>query len=273
MAAEQSPYEVPQKETVNVGGIPVNVYREMKSGSEDGSRPITAVFMLHGRLSHCDGPHTMPIVEACFKANHPLSDLIVITLVRRASVSPSARCTTEHATATQDHRNHDRGFWTPKRRCLGQDQEKDNVRHAELNLLSAGTARDVSFVIDFLPARIVQWGVVGFVGVPIIGGADFEKFMAYRIERTFGAGSTLEPPRYPVILRDFVNSHDPAKSNFQAMIRPIHSRARNPCVKRITSEFAGILKSTMGAGSIEVVVEGGTAAFVLKVLSAPSSKM
>ncbi|KAH7102882.1 hypothetical protein BKA62DRAFT_699064 [Auriculariales sp. MPI-PUGE-AT-0066] len=184
-------------------------------------------------------------------------------------------------------------------------KEKDNVRHAELNLLSAGTARDVSFVIDFLPAylfpsgerRIVQWGVVGVslgghsswillnsdprvsFGVPIIGGADFEKLMAYRIERTFGAGSTLEPPRYPVILRDFVNSHDPAKSNFQAN----DSGATDTLVPfSITSEFAGILKSTMGAGSIEVVVEEGaghqltptaterTAAFVLKVLSAPS---
>ncbi|KAH7097413.1 hypothetical protein BKA62DRAFT_716621 [Auriculariales sp. MPI-PUGE-AT-0066] len=322
MAAEQSPYEVPQKETVNVGGIPVNVYREMKSGSEDGSRPITAVFMLHGRLSHCDGPHTMPIVEACFNAvrqhkmqgNHPLSDLIVITLVRRASVSPSARCTTEHATATQDHRNHGSRILDAKANdAWDKTKEKDNVRHAELNLLSAGTARDVSFVIDFLPARIVQWGVVGVslgghsswillnsdprvsFGVPIIGGADFEKLMAYRIERTFGAGSTLEPPRYPVILRDFVNSHDPAKSNFQAndSSNPFQGKkilvlsgATDTLVPfSITSEFAGILKSTMGAGSIEVVVEEGaghqltptaterTAAFVLKVLSAPSSKM
>ncbi|KAH7097417.1 hypothetical protein BKA62DRAFT_759986 [Auriculariales sp. MPI-PUGE-AT-0066] len=267
--------------------------------------------MLHGRLSHCDGPHTMPIVEACFNAcvGHRYHHLRAV----RLSTQPQLRIIGIT----------DRGFWNAKANdAWDKTKEKDNVRHAvDMYAIQTGTARDVSFVIDFLPAylfpsgerRIVQWvwwavslgGHSSWIllnsdprvsfGVPIIGGADFEKLMAYRIERTFGAGSTLEPPRYPVILRDFVNSHDPAKSNFQAndSSNPFQGKkilvlsgATDTLVPfSITSEFAGILKSTMGAGSIEVVVEEGaghqltptaterTAAFVLKVLSAPSSKM
>ncbi|EJD48964.1 hypothetical protein AURDEDRAFT_112703 [Auricularia subglabra TFB-10046 SS5] len=96
--------------------------------------------------------------------------------------------------------------------------------------IQAGTARDVSFLIDFLPAylfpsgesHVAEWGVVGIslgghstwillreepritFGVPIIGCPVYTPLMEWRVKQTYG--EDLTAPRYPDSLRAFVEA-------------------------------------------------------------------
>ncbi|KZW02918.1 hypothetical protein EXIGLDRAFT_586244, partial [Exidia glandulosa HHB12029] len=112
-----------------------------------------------------------------------------------------------------------------------KDPAKDNEKHAlDMFTIQTGTARDVSFLIDFFPAylypsgenRVVEWGVIGYslgghsawillredpritIGIPIVGCPTYEPLMKWRMKQTFGTPD-LEAPRYPDTFREYVS--------------------------------------------------------------------
>ncbi|KAG6910101.1 hypothetical protein DXG01_013154 [Tephrocybe rancida] len=109
----------------------------------------------------------------------------------------------------------------------------DQRNHGK-RLVDAGTARDVSLLIDFLPSflypddqphPIVEWGVAGIslgghatwislatdkrvtTGIPIIGCPDYSKLIAYRANQT---GVELVGRYYPNSFKSLVATLDPA---------------------------------------------------------------
>ncbi|KAF9067221.1 Alpha/Beta hydrolase protein [Rhodocollybia butyracea] len=176
------------KDTYLVGGFPVWVYSS--ATSEPSSKPLFILFFLHGRGGKADDlePNIKIIFENIASSAKVLDkDLLVVTL---------------------DHRNHG-GRLIDEKANFGwdEDETKSNPRHAiDMYAIQEGSMRDVSFLIDYLPAylfpeserKISGWGLAGVslgghstwesltkepritVGVPIIGCPDYLKLMSGR---------------------------------------------------------------------------------------------
>jgi len=131
--------------------------------------------------------------------------------------------------------------------------------------------------------------------VPIIGCADYNALMSVRIEQTFGPGSTLLPPRYPLSLQQLVAARDPAAIVFSSAptnpfygkkILVLSSGADTLVPFSASASFVDALGKTLGPdGSLRVVIEDGAghrltsaavkeaAAFVAQTIYAPNSRM
>ncbi|ETW82929.1 hypothetical protein HETIRDRAFT_54410 [Heterobasidion irregulare TC 32-1] len=211
------------KNTYNVGGLLVHIYSKPNLLSVSGaSKEIAALFLLHGRTGSADDPYIGGTAQSAFDwaEQHPgqQRDFIVIAF---------------------DHRNHGHRLVD----ALGnkgwkkdQKSEDHNERHAQV---SSGTARDVSFLIDFLPSylfprderTIVEWVVAGIslgghstwialkndprvkIGIPVIGCPDYLALLASRAEH---AGVTLAPPYVPASLLSIIRREDPAAVSIRA---------------------------------------------------------
>lgn len=203
---------------LNVGGLPVNVY----STGVTSSKPVVVLFVLHGRTQKSEDYIFLVNALLAQDLQHKRRDLYVVTF---------------------DHRNHGhRMVDANANEGWSKEDGKGNEKHAiDMYTIQTGTALDVSFLIDFLPAylfpngerTIEEWGVAGVslgghstwislargprvsFGVPIIGCPDFMKLMTGRAEewgKTPFAGSKYLPKS----IVKFIEEFDPAKRPFTA---------------------------------------------------------
>ncbi|TFK47756.1 hypothetical protein OE88DRAFT_1635843 [Heliocybe sulcata] len=219
------------KSVYTIGGLVVNVYEEpvVRSSSLD---PVV-LFFLHGRLGSANELEqaVKPVLQgigAKRDANSALRPLIVVTF---------------------DQRNHGTRLVDPKANEAWSRENGDNhnERHAiDMYSIQTGTAGDVSFLIDFLPAYIfphgertvMAWAVAGIslgghatwialkndkrlsTGIPIIGCPDYLALMRNRAVLT---STPFEPPQVPATLLRLIQSQDPASTAYTAS-----SPAENP---------------------------------------------
>ncbi|KAJ6570293.1 Alpha/Beta hydrolase protein [Mycena vulgaris] len=186
-----------KKTTLIIAGL--EVYTYTTDSFATSSKPILALFVLHGRLGSTEAPYIQDLISALMKAaaeHEKPQDLMVVAF---------------------DQRNHGTRLRDPVAN-LGFEQ---NANHAhDMYSIQAGTAKDVSFVMDFLPAylfplgerTIAEWGVAGVslgghstwiaaaadprvkIAIPIIGCPDYLGLMGPRAE---AEGIALGPPHFP----------------------------------------------------------------------------
>ncbi|KIK62359.1 hypothetical protein GYMLUDRAFT_242547 [Collybiopsis luxurians FD-317 M1] len=197
------------KNLLNVGGLPVAVYSSTHS---DTSKPVFILFFLHGRLGKADDlePAIKTIYEDVGKGLD--KELLIVTF---------------------DHRNHGHRLVNNKENQIwDEDESKSNPAHAvDMYTILEGSARDVSFLIDYLPAylfpeserSISGWGLAGVslgghstwtalarepriqVGIPIIGCPDYLTLMTARAAKygiSLESASKYLPESLLVLIRE-----------------------------------------------------------------------
>jgi len=207
------------KQTVPVGGLTVHVYSH---SDVDPATPVTILFLLHGRLGRAEGIEWVvhstlqSVQERRTEASQGAQDLLIVTFDQR---NHGSRLVSELANEA----------W---------GKNAFNERHAiDMYAIYSGTSRDVSYLIDFLPAylfpsgerRIAQWLVGGIslgghaswltlrteprvkLGIPIIGCPDFLTMMG---ERAVKNGLAAGPPYFPDSLVALVQRDDPASAPY-----------------------------------------------------------
>lgn len=205
-----------QKKPLLVGGIPVQIYSDPVA--DEAQLPVLLVFVLHQRYGDSNSQAIIALIDKLFEevrqkrkaGEKPLHQLLVVT--------------------TDQHNHGWRLVSTKANDAWHTDPAKDNETHAiDMFAIQIGTARDVSFLIDFLPAylfpngenHVVSWGAIGYslgghvvwtllreeprisIGIPIVGCPDYEALMELRAKQTYGVPE-LKPPRYPDALREIV---------------------------------------------------------------------
>ncbi|PCH42540.1 alpha/beta-hydrolase [Wolfiporia cocos MD-104 SS10] len=211
------------KQTIVIGGIAAHVYSQ--PNATDAQKPVAVLFLLHGRMGSaqdCDGVAnaTLQWIADQRKKGGSAQDLLIITLDQR-----------NHGARTVDV--HANSGWR-------EQPPAKNDRHAiDMYAIHTGTARDVSFLIDFLPSflypsgerTISQWLIGGIslgghatwyalrneprikLGVPIIGCPDYVTLLKERAEKN---GIPWEPPYIPKSLLDLIQSQDAASAPYRA---------------------------------------------------------
>ncbi|TPX72187.1 hypothetical protein SpCBS45565_g00422 [Spizellomyces sp. 'palustris'] len=190
--------------TLSVGGLPLHILG--LSTIPPSPKPIQVVFFAHGRLNTAEA--SRPICQDIY-SHLPPSTLMV----------------------TFDQRNHGHRIIHP---LANESWKKGNDNHAiDMWAIQYGTARDVSYLMDILPAflgrDVEAWGMCGVslgghatllalandprlqTGVSIIGCGDYLTLMTHRSQK-----STPQIPLPPASER-YINSqlvsvlqaHDP----------------------------------------------------------------
>ncbi|KAF8122677.1 Alpha/Beta hydrolase protein [Boletus edulis] len=203
-----------------VGGIPVDVHSH-RDGS-NSSLPVHALFLLHGRTLSTES--VVPIAKS----------------ILEASYAPGVNRKRDLIIIAYDHRNHGRRLVDPLRnQGWHKDPAKNNPQHAvDMYTIQTGTAHDLTFLIDHIPAyiypqverNIVEWGAAGTslgghsvwialtrdpriqLAIPIIGCPDYTKLISQRAQI---CGVPLEAPHYPLHLKAYVDAYDPASFAFR----------------------------------------------------------
>ncbi|KZT42247.1 hypothetical protein SISSUDRAFT_1125905 [Sistotremastrum suecicum HHB10207 ss-3] len=223
---------VVSKQSIPVAGLEVTIYKD-DSLNAPTNLPVTVLFILHGRQGSAKdadkiADHVFDHVSTQSKSQPPASarDLVIVAF---------------------DQRNHGSRLIS----ALGNEgwnqsnPSKDNKQHAiDMYTIYNGTARDVSFLIDFLPAylypngerQIVEWVTAGVslgghatwlvlrneprvkIGIPIIGCPDYLKLMSIRANEN---NLSLDPPYMPDSLKGYIQENDPAAT-------PHAAQAGNP---------------------------------------------
>ncbi|KAJ3800670.1 Alpha/Beta hydrolase protein [Lentinula aff. detonsa] len=208
------------KDLLNVGGLPVQVYSSIES---DASKPVFILFFLHGRMGKADNlePFIMPIYQDLVGSAKVLDqDLVVVTF---------------------DHRNHGgRSIDDKANQGWDEDESRSNVRHGiDMFAIQDGSARDVSFLIDYLPAylypeserKISGWGLAGVslgghstwtalakdpriqVGIPIIGCPDYLTLISKRAAK-FGISLDSASKYFPESLLTLIRKETPPSTPY-----------------------------------------------------------
>ncbi|KAG2151239.1 Alpha/Beta hydrolase protein [Suillus bovinus] len=215
----------PTKQTLLIGGLPVDIYSHPTSTSSS-THPIHVLFFLHGRLGSAQVQYVLDIVKAILNESYKSGggerkkDLIVVAF---------------------DHRNHGARLVDHQRNLVwSKDPAENNDQHAmDMYTIQTGTAQDVSFLIDHLPSflypsgerTIVEWGISGgslgghstwialcreprlTLGISIIGCPDYMKLISHRAQ---SSDIPLSPPYFPASFKAYIESHDPARLAYRA---------------------------------------------------------
>ncbi|KAH9914172.1 Alpha/Beta hydrolase protein [Epithele typhae] len=229
-SSEKTPARLAQRglarRTLVVGGLAVDVYNHSHPpAAAVAEREVAVAFLLHGRNGSARRMEefVVGIVEEVQRLRLREGgglDLFVVAF---------------------DHRNHGRRL-VDARANMGwsEDAEKDNPRHAiDMYSILTGTAADVSYLIDFLPAylfphgerAVARWMCVGKslgghsawhvlkndprvrIGVPVIGCPDY---LALVTKRAKAHKLALAPPQLPASLRARIAADDPAAAPYAA---------------------------------------------------------
>ncbi|KAI0318621.1 Alpha/Beta hydrolase protein [Amylostereum chailletii] len=218
-----------EKQTFNVGGIAVTAFStpgvlssSSPTAGNSNDSGVVVLFLLHGRTG--SAAQFDPVAEDAVryaaqkkmeKGGEGQRDLVVITF---------------------DHRNHgSRTVSARANQAWSKDADAHNERHAvDMYSIQTGTARDVSFLIDFLPAYLFpnderavrEWVVAGVslgghstwlvlkddprvrIGVPVIGCPDYLTLIQLRADSALGL--PLGPPYMPASLRAHIARADPS---------------------------------------------------------------
>ncbi|KIM40446.1 hypothetical protein M413DRAFT_445902 [Hebeloma cylindrosporum] len=200
------------KEDHVVGGLKISVYKPSITTAS-----VAVLFLLHGRhgsAAQVDGI-ARALAEKTSSSTHNRRTILIVTLEHR-----------NHGSRLIDARANN--SWT---------ETEDNSRHAlDMYAIQTGTARDVSFLIDFLPSylfphdesKIDSWGVVGIslgghstwiilsqeprvqVGIPIIGCPDYIELIKHRAK---ASNIPFTAPYIPSSLLKLIEVSDPASRN------------------------------------------------------------
>ncbi|KAF8920121.1 Alpha/Beta hydrolase protein [Mucidula mucida] len=207
------------EQTFLVGGLEANVY----SRSSQTPGPAVVMFVLHGRHGNCKDPATTSIVNGLLQNNAKQSrNLYVVTF---------------------DQRNHGHRLVNETaNKGWSKSPDRHNDRHAtDMYSMQVGTARDVSFLIDFLPSYlfpsgeqvIETWAVAGVslgghatwlaltheprlsIGIPVIGCPDYLSLIS---ERALKFDIPLDGSAYlPDSLLSLIQSSDPAAAPYRSI--------------------------------------------------------
>ncbi|KAF9024916.1 alpha/beta-hydrolase [Hymenopellis radicata] len=206
------------EQTFLIGGLEVNVYSR---SSQTPEKPAVILFVLHGRFGNCKDAATTSIVNGLLQNEAKQSrNLYVVTF---------------------DQRNHGHRLVNETaNKGWSKSSDGNNDRHATY-LYSVGTARDVSFLIDFLPSylfpsgeqAIETWAVAGVslgghatwlaltheprltIGVPIIGCPDYLSLIS---ERALKFDIPLDGSAYlPDSLLSLIQSSDPVAVPYRSI--------------------------------------------------------
>ncbi|KAH9999206.1 Alpha/Beta hydrolase protein [Russula compacta] len=206
------------KETLNVAGLRTNVYARSDLRDKHSPESIVVLFFLHGRGQSADSID--PTARSAF------------AWAAQKQVSSSSK-PRDFIVVTFDQRNH--GERTVDERAnlgWGRKREEHNERHAvDMYGVLVGAVKDVSFLIDVLPAymfpnderTIGEWVLAGFslgghatwlglrheprirIGIPICGCPDYLTLIERR-------AAHLDVPRaapyIPASLCALVRAHD-----------------------------------------------------------------
>ncbi|KAK7032953.1 Alpha/Beta hydrolase protein [Favolaschia claudopus] len=197
------------KQTIVIAGLQVHIHTTDDHATS--SRPILALFALHGRLESSERMQDLisAMLESAGKQDQRSRDLIVVTFDQR-----------NHGSRLQD--------------LNANEDFKQNARHAiDMWTIQSGTAQDVSFLIDYLEAylfplgerTIVEWGVAGRslgghsawmvaaadprvrVVIPMIGSPDYLELIEPRAKSN---GIAVAAPHFPDSLLKVIRSKSPA---------------------------------------------------------------
>ncbi|KIY63537.1 alpha/beta-hydrolase [Cylindrobasidium torrendii FP15055 ss-10] len=138
--------------TFYVGGLELHVHtRSKKKGTPASTKPAAMMFVLHGRHGSVRNRATLAILNGLLDGDDDYpNELFCITFDQR-----------NHGHRTMNKKSNE--GWS-------KEPEKHNPTHAiDMYAIQTGTANDVSFVIDHLPAflfplgerEIVSWGITG----------------------------------------------------------------------------------------------------------------
>ncbi|KAJ9125549.1 hypothetical protein QFC22_000511 [Naganishia vaughanmartiniae] len=220
----------------NIGGIHTVVYN-----LEDAKRsnlPVTVLIATHGRGE--DQFHLTDLVEGTYKKAAELDN----------KAGGNGKRVRELIVVTLDQRNHGER----KVDDLANQGFEKNDRHAvDMYAMHRGTARDISFLIDFLPAylfpegekTIEKFAVTGVslgghaswivlrdeprvtIGIPIIGCPDYYSMLSERIARKPPSNGqrTLVGPAFPPSFAQLVAKDDPCAIDYAS-----HDPAVNPYI-------------------------------------------
>ncbi|KAG2105168.1 Alpha/Beta hydrolase protein [Suillus cothurnatus] len=217
----------PTKQTLLIGGLPVDIYSHPTSSSTS-TDPVHALFLLHGRFGSAQVEYLVNTTKVIFDESYSSEsggeerkkDLIIVAF---------------------DHRNHGARLVDQKRNLAwSEDPAKNNDQHAvDMYTIQTGTAEDVSFLIDHLPSflyplgerTIVEWGICGVslgghstwialareprltLGIPIIGCPDYTKLISQRAQ---SSRIPFSPPYFPTSFKTYIETHDPAQLAYRA---------------------------------------------------------
>ncbi|KAI0059195.1 alpha/beta-hydrolase [Artomyces pyxidatus] len=216
------------KHSYNVGGLEVNVFSKADLLTTPFQEPVAVLIVLHGRTGSSGD------FEETARTAFQWAD-------EKKTAQPE-QTQRDFIVVTFDQRNH--GSRTVEK--LGnlswaKVPEEHNKTHAvDMYSIQTGTARDVSFVIDFLPAyvfpnderTVAEWVVAGIslgghstwltlkneprvrVGIPIIGCPDYLALIGFRAK---SSGVPLAPPFMPASLRARIQADDPVANAFRSL--------------------------------------------------------
>ncbi|KPV73132.1 uncharacterized protein RHOBADRAFT_55354 [Rhodotorula graminis WP1] len=265
--------------TLVVGGLPVTVYGldhlTRPQPGQTATKPVAVAFLLHGRGQRSDDKLMVRFADRLVQYSHDqattVKDLVVVTF---------------------DQRNHGHRL-VAKDRQLGwleggkrRHQERldaglephdlDNPSHAaDMMAMQVGTARDVSFLVDFLPAAlfpndertVADWYCAGIslgghatwlalahdprisLGVPIIGSPSTHILLSHR-------ASNLPPPAGPLPL---------APPYFPASLVALFAREDPANVELERWDGRSVLVLSGEDDQLVNYVHGGTEAFVARL--------
>ncbi|KAF9456346.1 Alpha/Beta hydrolase protein [Collybia nuda] len=239
--------------SLTIAGLEVNIY---SSSASDDEKPVVIFFLLHGRLESTE-----------------VADPIARAMIEQAQTIRRER---ELLVITFDQRNHGKRLTNPIANHAWDlnDRNTHNDRHAvDMYAIQTGTANDVSFLIDFLPAYlfpnkerpIVEWGIAGKslgghstwislkqdmrikTGISIIGCPDYIKLLKYRAQE---AGVPTLPPYIPSSFRAFVERVDPVAAPYSS------SSEENPFLDKRILVLSGRDDKLVPWSASEAFVEG-----------------
>ncbi|KAJ9109202.1 hypothetical protein QFC21_000531 [Naganishia friedmannii] len=205
---------------INIGGINTVVYNF--EAAKRSNLPITVLIATHGRGE--DQFHLTELIAGTYKK--------VDELEKKAGDSGKRK--RDLIVVTLDQRNHGER----KVDDIANQGFEANERHAiDMYAMHRGTARDVSFLIDFIPAylfpegerTIEKFAMTGVslgghaswivlrdeprvtIGIPIIGCPDYYSMLKERIARKGPSNGqkTLVGPAFPPSLAQLVAKEDP----------------------------------------------------------------
>uniref|UniRef100_A0A0W0FKC6 Peptidase S9 prolyl oligopeptidase catalytic domain-containing protein n=1 Tax=Moniliophthora roreri TaxID=221103 RepID=A0A0W0FKC6_MONRR len=227
--------------------------------------------------------------------------------IRTVSFIINTRQTKISLDTGKDHRNHGHRLIEERaNQGWNGDQSKSNSKHAiDMYTMQAGTARDISFLIDFLPAylfpngetKIAEWGVAGIslgghsTWITLCQGTAFVywyhmKLMSCQNQGLMSAraekfGIPLEGSEYlPDSALDVIRRDDPAFAPYQRSDSSnpfwgkkilILSGGSDTLVPRDASEYF-IEGLEVGEGTKEVMIQPGAGHEYTKEMEAKLNK-
>ncbi|KAH8093702.1 Alpha/Beta hydrolase protein [Cristinia sonorae] len=225
------------KKQLVVAGLNVEVY----SNEKDTASEVAVLFLLHGRGSSAQSVQWV-------------AESVLDQIAEKRSTPQSGPAL---LVVAFDQRNHGSRLVNSLANVGWSEGGKQNPEHAiDMYSTFVGTSRDVSFLIDFLPAylfpskerTVSQWLVSGIslgghatwislrfeprirIGISIIGCADFITLMSARAKQS---GIPFAPPYVPDSLVEIVKVTDPVHANYEA------SDESNPFIGKKILALAG----------------------------------